>query len=55
MIEIGLVPSDTGEPKGKKTGQKMLHYIEEGRRYQKAFNRIPKKQILPFTSLDERS
>lgn len=30
----------------------MTHYIEEGGRYQKAFNRMPKKYILPFTSLE---
>lgn len=28
MEEIGLVPSDTGQPGGKKTGQKLSHYIE---------------------------
>ena len=52
MNEIGLVPSNTGKPGGKQTGQKMTHYIEENGRYQKAFNRMPKKHILPFTSLD---
>ena len=28
MQEIGLIPSDTGAKDGKKTGQKMSHYIE---------------------------
>ena len=27
---VGLVPSDTGEPGGKQTGQKVHHYIEAG-------------------------
>ncbi len=27
MIEVGLMPSDTGEPDGKQTGQHMTHYI----------------------------
>ena len=27
MREIGLIPSDTGAPGGKETGQKMSHYI----------------------------
>ncbi len=30
MEAAGLVPSDTGEPGGKKTGQRMTHYIEPG-------------------------
>ena len=29
MIEIGLIPSHTGEPGGKQTGQSVSHYIEE--------------------------
>ena len=30
MEEIGLIPSNTGEPGGKRTGQQMTHYIEAG-------------------------
>jgi predicted SprT family Zn-dependent metalloprotease len=30
MISIGLMPSDTGEPGGKQTGQGMSHYIIPG-------------------------
>jgi len=30
MIEIGLMPSDTGLPGGKQTGQSMTHYVIEG-------------------------
>jgi hypothetical protein len=30
MIAIGLMPSDTGEPGGKHTGQGMSHYIIDG-------------------------
>jgi SprT-like family len=30
MVRIGLVPSDTGKPGGKQTGQKVSHYIERG-------------------------
>lgn len=33
MEEIGLIPSATGEPGGKKTGQNMTHYIEDGGRF----------------------
>ena len=28
MLEVGLVPSDTGQPGGKQTGQHMTHYID---------------------------
>ena len=30
MEEVGLMPSDTGLPGGKKTGQSMTHYVIEG-------------------------
>jgi hypothetical protein len=30
MKEVGLGPSNTGEPGGKETGQQMTHYIVEG-------------------------
>lgn len=50
--QVGLIPSNTGKPEGKETGQRMTHYIEEGGRYQKAFEKMPKRYILPFTSLD---
>lgn len=30
MERVGLVPSETGMPGGKKTGRKMTHYVEPG-------------------------
>jgi predicted SprT family Zn-dependent metalloprotease len=30
MERVGLMPSSTGEPGGKRTGQKMTHYVIEG-------------------------
>ena len=36
MKEVGLVPSDTGEPGGKETGQHMTHYVEAGGRFERA-------------------
>ena len=30
MRRVGLIPSSTGEPGGKETGQKVSHYIDEG-------------------------
>jgi predicted SprT family Zn-dependent metalloprotease len=40
MEEIGLIPSVNGEPGGKKTGQKVHHYIKEGGPFINAFNRL---------------
>ena len=37
MHEIGLHPSDTGQPGGKETGQSCSHYIVEGGRYARVF------------------
>jgi predicted SprT family Zn-dependent metalloprotease len=36
MRAVGLIPSDTGEPGGKETGQKMTHYVEPGGRFDAA-------------------
>jgi hypothetical protein len=30
MDAVGLTPSDTGEPSGKRTGQRVSHYIRDG-------------------------
>ena len=35
MIEIGLIPSHTGAPGGKQTGQAVTHYILDGGRFDK--------------------
>jgi hypothetical protein len=40
MEEIGLIPSATGEPGGKKTGQNMHHYINPEGAFKKAFDRL---------------
>jgi hypothetical protein len=41
MMEIiGLVPSNTGEPGGKQTGQNMTHYIEPGGRFEKTATKL---------------
>jgi predicted SprT family Zn-dependent metalloprotease len=40
MEALGLMPSDTGEPGGKKTGQHMTHYIVPDGPYALAFARL---------------
>src|SRR5712691_4050329 len=37
MEAIGLVPSDTGAPGGKRTGQHMSHYVQEDGPFQRAY------------------
>ncbi len=40
MVEIGLIPTATGERGGKVTGQKMTHLIEENGRYAQAVAKL---------------
>lgn len=43
MVRVGLVPSHTGEPGGKRVGQQMTHYIETGGPFDVACGRLLKK------------
>ena len=40
MIERGLVPSHTGRPDGKQTGDHVSHYIKEGGAFQRACQKL---------------
>lgn len=40
MLDIGLIPSDTGEEGGKQTGDSMSHYIEPNGRFAQAYQDI---------------
>jgi hypothetical protein len=52
MLEIGLHPSDTGQPGGKLTGQNMTHYIVDGGPFAQAAGRlIAKGWAVPYVSL----
>lgn len=48
MEKVGLVPSDTGAPGGKKTGQRVSHYIQEGGPFAEAFEDLGEKAFFPF-------
>lgn len=50
MEEVGLIPSDTGEPGGHRTGQRMSHYVEPGGKFDLAFRRMPREALLPWQS-----
>lgn len=48
MESIGLMPSDTGEKGGKRTGQQITHYIIENGKFEKAYEKMDKNLLLPF-------
>jgi predicted SprT family Zn-dependent metalloprotease len=45
MVEVGLMPSHTGAPAGKKTGQKMSHYIIAGGPFDQAVKELRTKRF----------
>lgn len=50
MLEVGLVPSDTGHFGGKQTGQRMTHYIAEDGAFAMAYKSMPEEIKLPWTT-----
>ncbi len=50
MESVGLMPSHTGKPGGKKTGQQMADYAIDGGVFMQAFETMPKDVLLPFKS-----
>ena len=48
MMEIGLIPSATGLPGGKQTGQGVKHFIEPNGRFERAFRKMPTAFLWPF-------
>lgn len=52
MKEIGLHPSNTGEPGGKEVGAKMTHYILEGGKFDKASKKLMAKETFYIPFLD---
>ena len=57
MEEIGLIPSSTGEPGGKRTGQRMSHYIDAEGCFARTLREMPGDCLLPWaggTDADQR-
>jgi hypothetical protein len=54
MEYMGLMCSDTGLPGGKKTGERMTHYIIEGGRFQQVFSALPDECKIPFSTIPTR-
>ena len=52
MAAIGLVPSDTGKPGGKRTGQRMSHYVLDDGPFATAYTELPTDWLLPFVCLE---
>lgn len=51
MERVGLITSDTGEEGGKRTGQKMTHYIVEDGPFAKAYAEMPESLSIPCRTL----
>jgi hypothetical protein len=50
MESIGLIPSHTGEPGGKRVGVRMTHYIDDDGRFAKVYAAMPPELGLPWRS-----
>ena len=50
MEYIGLMCSDTGQPGGKQTGERMSFYVIPGGRFEQAVNAMPHELALPLRS-----
>jgi predicted SprT family Zn-dependent metalloprotease len=48
MKAVGLIPSDTGAPGGRKVGQKVSHYIEAGGAFERACAELVKGGFNPL-------
>ncbi|MFH0899130.1 MAG: SprT-like domain-containing protein [Pseudomonadota bacterium] len=53
MEALGLIPSDTGKPGGRKVGQHMAHYLDEDGIFAHAFRRMPVDILLPWQCIPE--
>lgn len=50
MESLGLIPSNTGKPGGKRTGQRVSDYVDENGAFAKAFKDMPDSVALPWLS-----
>jgi hypothetical protein len=53
MDEIGLAPSHTGKPGGRRVGFRMTHYIKPGGAFERAFHAMPREHLLPWQGRPE--
>ena len=45
MVQVGLMPTDTGEPGGKQTGQYVTHYIIPDGRFEQVFKTLSSEDL----------
>jgi hypothetical protein len=50
MKEVGLYPSNTGQPGGRETGQQVTHYVVAGGPFEVAFDKMPEQYGIPWSS-----
>ncbi len=50
MVDVGLMPSNTGQPGGKRVGQRVTHYIIEGDLFDRVCYQLPADWFLPFAA-----
>lgn len=50
MESVGLIPSSTGKPGGKKTGVQMTHFVAKGGKFSQLLKEMPANVSLPWTS-----
>lgn len=48
MEKIGLIPTDTGLPGGRRTGQRVTHFIQEGGSFARVFAELGPDAFFPF-------
>ena len=54
MVKLGLIPSDTGMEGGKRTGQRMTHYVEAGGNFAASTERLlATGWAIPYTTTYE--
>lgn len=53
MDQIGLTPSHSGKPGGRRVGFRMTHFISPGGLFERAFLAMPKSSILPWQGVPE--
>lgn len=53
MLAVGLGPSDTGKPGGKRTGDRVSHYVIGDGPFDRAFVAMPPELFLPWASFVE--
>ncbi len=50
MEDVGLLPSTTGAPGGKRVGQAVSHYVDGQGRFMRAFAKMPDAYRLPWAA-----